>query len=258
MSEPSPGHVATNRGYWNDAALEFAGPGEQAWAGEPRWGIWGVPETDLSLLPPDMSGMDTIELGCGTGYVSAWMARRGATPVGIDLAENQLETARRLGAEHGLAIALVHGDAESTPFPDQSFDFAISEYGAALWCDPYVWIPEAFRLLRPGGSLVFLTNSILAMVCSPLDGSLPITERLERGYFDIHRLDWTNADDDPGGIEFNLPVSAWFDLFTSTGFEVTGFAEPRPSTGGEEVNYYVTADWARRWPSEQVWKLKKP
>jgi cyclopropane fatty-acyl-phospholipid synthase-like methyltransferase len=35
--------------------------------------------------------MDTIELGCGTGYVSSWLARRGARPVGIDNSEAQLE-----------------------------------------------------------------------------------------------------------------------------------------------------------------------
>jgi SAM-dependent methyltransferase len=143
------------------------------------------------------------------------------------------------------------------PFPDESFDFAISEYGAALWCDPHAWLPEAHRLLKSGCELVFLTNSTLAAVCSPLDGSLPITEKLERDYFSIHRLDWTEAVDDPGGIEFNLPTSDWFALFRETGFDVLDYREPRPSHGGTELNFYVTADWAIRFPSEQVWKLRK-
>ena len=50
----------------------------------------------------DVAGKDTIELGCGTAYVSAWLARRGARPVGIDNSAKQLETARRLQEEHGL------------------------------------------------------------------------------------------------------------------------------------------------------------
>ena len=50
------------------------------------------------------------------------------------------------------------------PFADQSFDFAISQYGAAIWCDPYRWIPEASRILRPGGRLVFETGSPLVML----------------------------------------------------------------------------------------------
>ena len=53
--------------------------GESSWAQtEPTWGIWGVPNKTLSLLPDDMSGLRAVELGCGTGYVSAWMRRRGA------------------------------------------------------------------------------------------------------------------------------------------------------------------------------------
>ena len=55
------------------------------------------------------------------------------------------------------------------PLPDASFDFAISEYGASIWCDPYEWIPEAARLLRPGGRLVFLVNAPLIMLCGPDD-----------------------------------------------------------------------------------------
>jgi SAM-dependent methyltransferase len=243
---------------WDEDAPEWVAAAERSWSGEPVWGIWGVPEADLEMLPEDMAGMDAIELGCGTAYVSAWMTRRGARCVGIDISANQLATARRLANEHGVELTLIHGNAESVPLPDSSFDFAVSEYGAALWCDPNVWIPEAHRLLRPGGRLVFLTTSALAVVCSPVDGSLPITERLERPYFDIHRLDWRDAIDDPGGIEFNLPISGWVRLFRETGFEVVDFREPRPSQGGDEVNFYVTADWAIRFPSEQVWKLRKP
>src|SRR5690606_22350047 len=104
---------------------------------------------------------------CGTAYVCGWMARRGARVVGVDVSRGQLRTARRLAADHGVDLTLVQANAEDVPFPDESFDFAISEYGAAVWCDPYAWIPEAHRLLRPGGELVFLSNSTLSVVCSP-------------------------------------------------------------------------------------------
>ena len=252
-----PEHALVNQEHWNEQAPEWAAGGERAWRDEPTWGIWHIPDSELGLLPADMTGMDAIELGCGTAYVSAWMARRGANVVGIDISEGQLATARRLNEEHGLGLTLIHGSAEEVPYPDESFDFAISEYGAALWCDPYVWIAEAHRLLRPGGELVFLSNSTLAILCSPLDGSLPITDRLEREYFSIYRQDWRDAIDEPGGIEFHLPISAWFRLFRDTGFEVLDFLELQAPTRGTEVNSYVTADWASRFPSEQVWKLKK-
>jgi SAM-dependent methyltransferase len=105
--------------------------------------------------------MEVIELGCGTAYVSAWLARRGARPTGIDNSAEQLSTARSLQDEHDLHFPLIHGNAEATGLPDASFDLAVSEYGASIWADPYCWIPEAARLLRPGGELVFLTNGTL-------------------------------------------------------------------------------------------------
>lgn len=250
-------HVTANRAYWDAIAGDWIDAGERAWASEPSWGSWGIPETELGLLPASMTGMDAIELGCGTGYVSAWMARRGARVVGIDTSERQLATARRLAREHGIELRLVHADAEDVPWPDGSFDFAISEYGAAIWADPYRWIPEAHRLLRPGGTLVFLGNHPLAMVCSPADGSAPITERLERDYFGMHVFDWRHVPVDPGGVEFNLPISAWVSLFHDTGFEILDYLELRAPDPGPEIRFTVSADWAHRWPSEQVWRLRR-
>ena len=101
-----------------------------------HWGIWDIPESDVHLLPDDLDGKDVIELGCGTGYVSAWLARRGAKPVGIDNSPRQLETAKTLQQEFGIEFPLILGNAEEVPLPDASFDFAISEYGAAIWADP--------------------------------------------------------------------------------------------------------------------------
>ncbi len=262
MDEPPSGrerrHVVTNRAYWNARADAWVAAGERKWAqAEPTWGVWDVSERELRLLPMDMQGMRAVELGCGTGYVSAWMVRRGAAVTGIDPSERQLATARRLAAEHGVALDLVLGDAEATPFDGASFDFAISEYGAAIWCDPHRWLPEAYRLLRPGGRLVFLGNHPLVTVCSPWDGS-PVGPELARPYFGMHRTDWTEVEVDPGGIEFNLPVSGWFDLFREVGFEVEDFLEPRPPEGAEDSAGFVDLAWARAWPSEQVWKLRKP
>lgn len=166
IDETLPEHVAANREAWDRYAVEYIEPGHRAWAHDvPTWGIWGVPESELHLLPDDLDGKDAIELGCGTAYVSAWLARRGARPVGIDNSPAQLATARRFQEEFGLEFPVHLGNAEATPFPDASFDVAISEYGAALWADPYAWIPEAARLLRPGGRLVFLTNGLILQLC---------------------------------------------------------------------------------------------
>ncbi|WP_417770389.1 class I SAM-dependent methyltransferase, partial [Stappia sp.] len=114
-----------------------------------------------------------IELGCGTGYVSGWMWRRGARVTAIDISSGQLATARRLAAEHGAEITFIEGNAEQTGLEDASFDFAISEYGASIWCPPDRWLGEAWRLLRPGGRLVFLGNHPISLIARPLMALLP-------------------------------------------------------------------------------------
>jgi SAM-dependent methyltransferase len=68
-----------------------------------------------------------------------------------------------------LEFPLYLGNAEETDFADASFDLVVSEYGASIWCNPYHWISEAARLLRPGGNLAFLINSVLLILCTPVD-----------------------------------------------------------------------------------------
>jgi ubiquinone/menaquinone biosynthesis C-methylase UbiE len=160
-------YLRRNRDYWNRQAAWYATRASEAWKEEPSWGIWGIPERDVGMLRGIAAGMDALEDGCGTGYVSAWMARRGARVVGLDNSPAQLATAWRLRRDHGVGMVLVHGAGERLPFADASFDFVISEYGAAIWADPHAWIPEAARVLRRGGELVFLLNSLLLMLCMP-------------------------------------------------------------------------------------------
>ncbi|HVP29254.1 MAG TPA: class I SAM-dependent methyltransferase [Myxococcota bacterium] len=249
-----PDHVRRNRALWDGWAAKFAVPGEASWACEtPTWGIWDVPESEVGMLPADLAGKDAIELGCGTAYVSAWLARRGARVVGIDSSEAQLATARRLQALHGLEFPLVHGNAETVPYPDASFDFAISEYGACLWADPARWVPEAARLLRPDGRLVFLVNSFLLMLCMPSEEDVAASERLLRPAFGMYRVEW------PGdaGVEFHLSHGEWVRLLRRSGFEIEDLVELRPGEHATTRHPFVTLDWARRWPCEEVWKVRR-
>ena len=240
-----PDHVARNRVQWDQWAAEYAEPGHRNWScDEPLRGMWGVPEAEVGMLPDTGAGRDVIELGCGTAYVSAGLARRGARPVGIDNSEAQLETAKRCQREFGLQFPLLHGNAEEVPFPDQSFDLAISEYGASIWCDPYRWIPEAARLLRAGGRLIFLVNAALLMLCVPDEDDVPASDRLLRPYFGMHRVEWSGDD----SVEFHL---------RGCGFEVESLIEIRPPDGSTTRYSHVTLEWAQRWPCEEAWKARK-
>ena len=235
-------------------ASEWVESGRRGWADDhPRWGVYGIPEADVGLLST-FDGGDVVELGCGTAYVSAWLARRSGRPVGVDNSSAQLATAAGLQEEFELSFPLVHGDAEQLPFPDRSFDFAISEYGAAIWCDPFRWIPEAARVLRPGGHLVFLGNSVLQMLCLPDAGEQPTGERLQRPQFGMHRFEWL---DDPG-IEFHVSHGERIRLLRESGFEVEDLVELRPHDEAEETRFpYVELPWARQWPAEEAWVARR-
>ena len=249
-----PEHVVRNRALWEDWAQKYVASGERRWArGEPVWGIFSVPESDVGLLPDDLAGQDAIDLGCGTAYISAWLTRRGARVVGIDNSEAQLATARRLQREHALEFPLLHGNAETVTYPDASFDFAISEYGACLWADPERWIPEAARLLRPGGRLVFLVNSFLLTLCMPEEEGVAATDRLLRPAFGMYRMEWPGDS----GVEFHLSHGDWIRLLRRSGFEVEDLIEVRPRAEASTSYPFVTLEWARQWPCEEVWKARK-
>jgi SAM-dependent methyltransferase len=252
-------HATRNRAQWNEWADQYVEPAERQWAPdhEPSWGIWDIPEAEVRLFGDGgiarWTGHDAIELGCGAGYVSSWLARAGARVTGIDISDAQLATARRLQSEHGLeTIEFLQASAEDVPLPDASFDLAISEYGACLWCDPARWVPEAARLLRPGGELVFLTNSLLNMLCMDEPG-LKLTTTLVREQFGMLRQVW----DDDDGVEFHLPHGEWIDLLHANGLQVERLVELRAPEGATTRYGWADAEWARRWPSEEAWVARK-
>ncbi|MBD0348968.1 MAG: class I SAM-dependent methyltransferase [Thermoleophilia bacterium] len=249
-------HARRNRAEWNAWAAEFVEPGRRAWAAEEiSWGIVDTLESDVRVLP-DVAGKDVLEAGCGTAYVSAWLARRSARVTGLDLSDAQLATARRFQQEFGLEFPLVHGSAEAMPFADESFDLVVSEYGASIWADPYAWIPEAARVLRPGGHAVFLVNGTLLVLCMPeLEAEFPAGTRFERPYFGMHRFEW--PDDD--SVDFHLGYGDWISLFTATGLEVDDFVELQGKPDAEPSRFNLFApEWATKWPAEEIWRVRKP
>jgi SAM-dependent methyltransferase len=247
-------YVGANVAWWEareGAENELAA---RAWGSdEPTWGVFGIPEADVGLLPERLDGVDAVELGCGTGYVSAWLARRGARPIAVDPTPGQLAIARRCQDEVGPRFPLVRAVGEQVPLRDGCCDLVISEYGAAIWADPYRWIPEAARLLRPGGELVFLGNSTLLMLCVPDEGTDPATDRMQRPQFGMHRFDW--ADDNT--VEFHLGHGDWIRLLRECSFEVEDLLELRPAPGTPTSYDFVTAEWAARWPAEEAWRARR-
>lgn len=244
-----------NRDVWTKTNAEYTDQkARESWAkDEIDWGIFSGPESELNTLG-DVEGKDVIELGCGTAYFGAWLARRGARVVGVDITPAQLETARRLQQETGLEMEFVEASAEDVPLPDASFDLAISEYGASIWCDPELWLAEAARLLRPGGRLVFLCNSTLSILCSPDEGKTE--ERLQRGHADLGRIEWPGEDE---GVNYHLAHGEMIRVLTANGFVVEALHERLAPDSIPDHEYYdfMPVAWARRWPAEEIWVARK-
>ncbi len=250
MSEGRASEVALNRALWAVVNERFTdAAADRMWA-QPdiAWGLFAVAERDLCVLG-DVRGLEVAELACGTAYFSAWLVRAGATVVAVDLSGEQLATAQRLQEQLGPVFPLLQADAERVPLASGRFDLVLSEHGAAAWCDPERWLPEAARLLRPGGRLVFLTNSHLSALCVPAEEGVA-EERLVRGQREAYRVHWSG-----GGIEFHPSHGDWVRLLRGSGFVVEAIQEiyAPPDCGDHPFYEIVSGAWAAKWPAEELW-----
>jgi SAM-dependent methyltransferase len=249
-SGAAAGEAAANRELWTRANSEYADEhAYRAWAAdEITWGIFNVPEQQVGALG-DVRGLEVVELGCGTAYFSAWLARRGARPTGVDVTAAQLQTARRCQDRFGISFPLIEADAGDVPLPPGSFDLAVSECGASLWCDPARWVPEAARLLRDGGRLVFCTLGILVTMCSP-EPAGPARQELLRPQRKAYRLTAPQ-----GGVQFHPSPGEWISILRASGFVIDGLHELYAPPDAPDHPYYTlaTASWARQWPAEEIW-----
>lgn len=250
------GHVERNRAVWNEFAEEYQRLNEsqireQAFTGDIAWGLWGLPESRLGVLG-DVAEKDVLEFGCGGAQWSMALARRGARPVGLDLSDRQLAHARALMEEADVHLPLVQGSGEQLPFKGETFDVVFADYGAFTFADPFRTVPEAARVLRPGGLLAFTHIAPIYQIATPMDAD-HATDRLVYDYFGMH--DFEGPD---GMVEFNLPYGEWIRLFVQNELTVEDLIETRPGPGA--VSTYRDAEdhaWSRRWPSECLWRLRK-
>jgi SAM-dependent methyltransferase len=155
-------------------------------------------------------------------------------------------------ATAGVEFPLVHGNAEATPFDAASFDIVFCDYGAMTFADPFRTVPEAARLLRRGGLFAFCVITPLADMTWPGDIDHP-GDRLVFDYWDLHQMDW---GDEP--TTFQLPYGEWIRLFVRNGLAVEDLIELRPPADARSsYRDDVDREWARRWPLEHIWRVRR-
>ena len=243
--------IAGNRRAWDAGSAEYQRQHsgfltEKALA----WGIWRVPEERLGLLG-EVKGKLVLEYGCGGAQFSTALAGLGANVVGLDISTNQLRHAQRHMAEQGQSVPLVQASAHMTPFRDESFDVVFSDYGATTFVDPYLTVPEAARVLKPGGIFVFAATSPVYIMCiDPKTDEL--TTSLQQPYFGMRTLE------DPEGFrDYQVTHGEWITLFRKNRLVVEELIETQPDEGVTTTYAGRPPEWARRWPAENIWKVRK-
>ena len=218
------------------------------------WGTWDIPEDDVHALG-DVDGLDALELGCGAGQFGIKVAMRGASVIGLDFSANQLSAAAESFGVSGVRFPLVRASAEEIPFADGSFDLIFCDHGATSFTDPRVTIPECARVLRAGGMMVFNTATPFISACWGDDDELPGRE-LRRSYFDSGRR---VLEEETGPfVEWRTTYGEWIHVFRASGFLIDDLIELRPPADAQTTyTDYASLEWARDFPAEHIWKVRK-
>ena len=237
-----------NRSFWNSISDSYQADHGSALDGDRAlaWGVWRIPECELGILG-DVEGRNVLELGCGAAQWTIALRNMASHAVGIDLSERQLAHARTLSRD----VPLVQGSAETLPFANESFDVVFCDHGAMTFAPPARTIAEASRILRKGGLLAFCMSTPFRDVCfdAARDEVVP---RLTAEYFTL------SSFEDGGSVEYQLPYGDWIRLFRRHGFVVEDLVELQaPAQPSTTYSDYVPAEWARRWPAEHIWKVRK-
>lgn len=164
------------------------------------------------------AGEKVLDVACGAGSTAIPAARFGADVIGIDIAPNLVEQARKNADNEGLNCRFEEGDAEDMAFDDSSFDTVITVFGAMFAPRPDKVSAELIRVCRSGGRIVMANwipagfvgqmFKIGASHVPPPPNMLPpvlwgdeaiVSERLKDGIINLQM--------NPSLITFNFPFS---------------------------------------------------
>ncbi len=100
-----------------------------------------------------------LDVATGAGHTAIALAPHVAHVVASDITDEMLAQAGKMAADKGLAnLETARADAGALPFADQSFDLVTCRLAAHHFPDPAAFVGEAWRVLKPGGTLALVDN----------------------------------------------------------------------------------------------------
>ncbi len=200
-------------------------------------------ERTLRLLPSLTAGMKALELGCGEGQNSIWLARQGLLCTALDISEGQLAYARKDARAEGVEIDFRCQSIESYDAPPESYDLITSSHAFEFVEAPFDLVKRVASWLKPGGWFVLSTVHPVyngEWVSADEEDGSETWGRLLVNYF--HPID--DVREQPDGTNAPVtsrayPVSAWFNAFRAAGLRVERLEEP-PAV---QTPAYASDDW---------------
>jgi SAM-dependent methyltransferase len=213
-------------------------------------------EDEIGLLG-DVRGLDLLEVGCGGGQCSRWVAQRGGRAVALDLSESQLRAATRMARSSGISVPLVLADATALPFADASYDVAFAAHGAVGFvADSQTVMREVARVLRPGGRWVFAVAHSFRW-CFPDDpGENGLT--VSTSYFDRTPYVETADGGEATYVEHHRTMGDRVAEIVAAGLRLTALVEPEWPAGHRSSYENWSELRGRMLPGTSIWVTQKP
>lgn len=147
-----------NREYWDDLSDQYQKETHIS-TEDFHYGPLLPGDSQLRLLPRELKGMRALEIGCGAGQNSIYMARKGAECVALDVSRQQVEHGKKLARKTGMKVDFhVACMDELDPAQLGQFDMVHSTYALPFAEDPEQVIKKCAEMLKPGGLFLLTTG----------------------------------------------------------------------------------------------------
>lgn len=189
----------------------------------------------LDLHLQKIKGLKIIDAGCGNGYLSIKLARKGAIVTAVDLSSKMLEKAKGHCKEENIYFDIIRDDCQSLEkIEDATFDIAISSFVLLDMPDLFAGVKTLYRVLKPGGvAHVLIAHPMMTITVNYFSCKL-ITKNWNTEYFSTPFQ------------YYHRPITQYWRAYKAAGFNIIEMIEPEGILSTELK------------PRSLFWKLQKP